>query len=486
MTRLIVVILYCVMATLAIGEPVAVSPERVFDVAGRPAREGVVVAPWVETPEAGASFEVPSSPMLRELSGVLGEVSLRELARLRRSVAVRTRVPPDVSDRRPVASLLLRNQLGTGRVEIERVEHGWVMASSTDGPVRARLEGEVIERLLGAWGAARPDPSAADTGHVPGTVFECAQPLTPASIRLDDRTVGERFAAGGRSPFEAPMTRDLSRERLFARLPEGYRADRPAGVLVWISPTPRGEPPTALFEAADTHGLICLSFENSGNERPPLDRSQLALDAVATASDRWWVDRERVYLSGMSGGGRMTSMLWACFPDVFTGGVAVVGMNSHHMVPIGDGRFWPKTHEKALGALGRLLSGQRLAGVSGPTDYNFKEMQARGRRMAREGLGVRMFDFADLGHAMPTGAQFEQAVAWVDAPVVARRWASGETALRVLESSLERYGERPPSNPRERAVLERVTELGPWTEPAWRAAVLLGYAESAGADADED
>jgi len=361
MTRSLTSVLIGLLAPLVLGQPASDgSPQRVFDIDGRPAREGVVTAPWVDSPEPGARVEVPGTPMLRALSGVVGELPARDLARLRRSVVTKTRVPETLSNREPVVSLLLTSPAGTSRVEIERVEHGWILARTADGSVRARLEGGVIDDLLDSWTNTRPDPGKADDHPEPGEVFACPPPLTPSPIRLDETTTGERFAAGGRSPFAEPMTRDLSRERIFARLPAGYRPGRPAGLLVWISPIPHGEPPATLARAADEHGLICLSAENSGNKRPAIDRAQLALDAVAIARARWWIDPERVLVSGMSGGGRMASMMWACFPDVFTGGVGVVGMNSHHLVGIGDGRFWPKTHERARGDVVRILCHVRV------------------------------------------------------------------------------------------------------------------------------
>jgi hypothetical protein len=468
-----------------IGPGIARADPAVFLIEGRPPQAAIAAAPWANPPAEPES--VPASPMLRVLAGVLATLDARDLAVFRRAADTRTRVPPDIDPGVAIASLYMHNRLGSARVDIARVEHGWLLASlvppdgGANGPiVRARLNEPAIADRLATWETPRPDPSAPATfaGAPRAMVVELEAPLVAAPIRLDDATAAERFARGRRNPFDTPLTRDLEGERLYARLPAGFEPSRPTGLLVWISPTPEGRPPPHLFEAADALNLVCVSAADAGNDRTPLDRIQLTLDAVATVSARVWIDHERVYAAGMSGGGRIASMLWACFPDVFTGAAAIVGMNSHHPIPTGkSNQYWPPSHELPTGDRGRALRINRLAAISGPRDYNFREMQARTTRLQRERLAVRLFDHADLGHTMPTPEQLTRALTWVDAAHADRRAENVEQARLILDRHLAEHGRVPPPNEDAARRLERVTVLAPWTDPAWTAAELLGYAD---------
>lgn len=464
----------CWTATLLVTSIAAATPGRIFDINGRPPQHAVVMAPGAEPPA-----RIPDSPMLRQLTGVFDELTPRDVAALRRAIAPETRVPADAAVRERLAVLHLSTRTASTRVEIDRVEHGWILARALDEPFAVRLEESLVRPFLDRWPAPRP---AADKQELePGVEGELAKPYTPSPFRLDERTVCDRFNRGGRSPFADPLARDLCNERFVARRPAAHDPNRPAGLLVWISPTMDADLPDALFPAADKFDLVCISPGRAGNDRIAVDRFQLALDAVATASARWWIDPDQVYVAGMSGGGRIASMLWACFPDIFRGGVGVVGMNSSDLVGIGDGRYWPKTHERPDGPLGRLLATQRFAAITGPRDFNFKEIGGRTRVMLRQGLAVRVFDFADQQHDMTSADHFTQAIEWTHQPWLDAFESSTVDAQRLLDSYTTRYGEAAPPDDRAVKLLERVTIVGPWTGPAWHAAALLGYVAPASA-----
>lgn len=459
---------------LSLGPPATgATPPGLFVVDGRTPVHAVAMARHAEPPDV-----IPGSAMLRRVAGVLAELTSRDLAQLRRSVNTRTRVPEDVRVREHLATLHLFAHGGSSRVELARVEHGWIMARSPETGAAVRLDEHVVAPMLSDWGRPIPDPPP-DQGE-PGEPVAHPGPHTPSPIRLDEATATARFGRGGRSPFADPMTRDLSRERFTIRRPLGHRADRPVGLLVWISPENEAEIPETIFEAADTMGLICITPADAGDDRSPLDRFQLALDAVATASASWWINSEQVYIAGLSGGARVASTLLTSFPDVFRGAVCVAGLDSHHRVGIGDGRFWPKSHERPAGGLGRLLTERRVAVITGPREINFNEIRGRSRMLQREGLPVRVFDFPDQLHDMPTPERVGEAVRWVDSPRAEAFEASAEEARGLLDRYLARRGEAGPEDEADTRLLERVTVVGPWTEPAWHAARLLGYETGGG------
>jgi poly(3-hydroxybutyrate) depolymerase len=82
---------------------------------------------------------------------------------------------------------------------------------------------------------------------------------------------------------------------------------------------------------------------------------------VAAMEERYDIDLERVFVTGLSAGGAMTAVMLATYPDVFAGGAVIAGL------PFGTARSVPEALERmrgqglpapnALAALARSASG---------------------------------------------------------------------------------------------------------------------------------
>lgn len=459
----------------AVGMP---HPARVFDVEGRAPQHAIAMAQWAIPP--GRVFE---APMLRQIQGVVSVLGTRELALLRRSVQPQTRVPEDPRIHQVLAVLHLSSGDASTRVLLGRVDHGWILAQSLDQPLSARLDESVLAPLLASWVQPRPNPLHAEGEWDTGVIVKLDPPFTPAPIRLDRDAVSARIARGGSNTDTMPLSRDLSREGFSIRLPTGFRPDRPTGVLVWCGVGRNNEIPPELADASDALTLITIAPINLAPDRALVDRLQLALDAVSTLSSRWWIDPSRIYAGGLGEGAKLASTLWSCFPDVFAGGVGIAGLNSHHDVDLPDGRRWVKSHDRPAGELGRAIAGSRFAVITGPRDPAFAEIRARVDLLRRDQIQARVFDFADQAAERIVPERLRLALEWANEP---RREARGEAA-REAESLLNaykaRYAEGPPRDERGVKLLERVTLAGPFTEPAWTAAVWLAVHPSTGATA---
>ena len=123
-------------------------------------------------------------------------------------------------------------------------------------------------------------------------------------------------------------------------VPADYTGEKPYGLLVFVNPHPNGRPPQQYLAALDKHHLICVGANNVGNNRFPRLRMGISIDAAVNMKSRYNIDKERVYVSGISGGGRVSSMLGVGFPDLFKGGIYCIGCNfyktlqsTEHKVP---------------------------------------------------------------------------------------------------------------------------------------------------------
>ena len=326
----------------------------------------------------------------------------------------------------------------------------------------------LLDPLMGYLGDLDADP---DVPHA--KVVALPPPYRRSPIVLDSATIRDRLN-GGRKSNLPETQRYLPDEHLFVRLPEGYSPRTPAGLIVWIDASKSGRPPEVFNLAADTLGCIMVGAAEAGNGRLSTDRYQLGLDMVSTISQRYHIDPERVYVTGISGGGRISSGLVACFPDVFTGAVPIVGLNAYKHVPLGDGRFVVMGFGRPKASSWRLLREHRIAPMTGPLDFNYREMVNAVRIMTGDGLEVRLFEYEDMAHTLPTAERFVEALTWVDAEHAEARADAAEQADKLLAGYLARFGDAEVTTEPQQRLLERVVTTAPWSAPASRACEILG------------
>ncbi|MGE4197310.1 MAG: hypothetical protein AB7G11_09335, partial [Phycisphaerales bacterium] len=319
--------------------------------------------------------QIDDGPMLQNLAGIIAELNARDLALLSQCVVPGSRMldARGALTRIGVVHLLGRDDDQRKRVELLLSADGVVLAqelapapdASNSRARVVKLDPEKFRQLSIDWARYRgsfgtpwrglepsagvsPTPPSGPTPPAPGAEAVLDPPPVPAPFFLDQKWLGDRFLSGRRSTIPG-ATRVLSKEKMFLRASRGYDPRRPAGLLVWINAADEGPTPPVFRAALDELNIVCVGIQNVGNDRPVADRYQLALDAIFSASAMLHVDPRRVYVSGISGGGRVSSMLQACFPDYFTGSVPIVGLSCYQPVPLGNSRFAPAGYSRPPG-----------------------------------------------------------------------------------------------------------------------------------------
>ena len=140
--------------------------------------------------------------------------------------------------------------------------------------------------------------------------------------------------AGNRQKITFKSTADGSEQPAYLILPEGYDATKPVPLVVslhsWSADLEQRN--EELEKLTDQQGWIYL-FPNfrGANKQPAACGSLLAqqdiLDAVAWTKKKHAVDAKRVYLTGDSGGGHMTMLMAAKYPQAWTAASAWVGIS---------------------------------------------------------------------------------------------------------------------------------------------------------------
>ena len=204
--------------------------------------------------------------------------------------------------------------------------------------------------------------------------------------------------------YKVPLPEyDLKGEKFRVIVPEDYSTNATWGLLVWISPENEAYVPESWKAELARHRLLLVSAYKSGNDRHPLDRFRLALDATCNICRNYRIDRQRIYVGGFSGGARMASMLGVAYGDIFTGTLCICGVNFYRSLRSPEGEEYQATYAPDPGAWARAKKVGRFVLVTGETDPNrpnTKYLAESGFK--RDGFKrVLYLEVPGMGHAMP-------------------------------------------------------------------------------------
>ena len=172
------------------------------------------------------------------------------------------------------------------------------------------------------------------------------------------------------------------------------------GVVVFVSPTDSGEPPKGWLELLHRKQLSWVAAEGYGNQQPSAQRVLVAMMGLSVAQRSAALDRKRIYIGGMSGGGRIASMTAPRFPQMFSGGLYIVGAN-----------FWMPDDAQLL----QKAAENRYVFITGNKDFNHGEMKSVFSRYRKKGLASSLLmDIPGYAHVYPNVEQLEQEIAFLD------------------------------------------------------------------------
>ncbi len=226
----------------------------------------------------------------------------------------------------------------------------------------------------------------------------------------------------------------ISEERYSVHVPPDYTTDASYGLLVWISAGESGQMPTGWHKLMDKHKLIWIGAHRSGNAHSvPGRRMALALDGVHNIKRMYKVDPNRIYVSGISGGGRVASILAMHYPDVFSGGIFVVGVEYWEAIAVTGrpGQLWkpmPRPQSKYLAMAkerGRyvLLTGDNDSNRSQTWDY----YEYGYRKKLKHVVYIQV---PGMGHEMPSAEWYEKAIVFLDTANQHREVPAAESEKR--------------------------------------------------------
>ncbi len=251
-------------------------------------------------------------------------------------------------------------------------------------------------------------------------------------------------------PQDWPQTHDydLSQETVRFHAPDNYDpAGEPMGLLVWASPSNNGAVPRDYAQVLAQHRLIWVGVHRNGNRRQLMQRLGLTLDAAFNAPLYYNIDPERVYVAGLSGGGRISSRLGVNHAELFRGALPIIGCDFYRPVeaPSRPGSFWRPFHGPTKRAL-RNARRQPLVIVTGTQDGNREQCQAYAKAYEKAGFdAVTYIEVPGMAHTLPPAQVFDDALALLDqrpepTPAELKRRAIGQ---KHLDAALAQHAQDP-------------------------------------------
>lgn len=236
------------------------------------------------------------------------------------------------------------------------------------------------------WAAGVPISAAGATDESTTGAFEIERTLA--------QVLGEKRAAG--LAAVAPPDRPVSWE---VYVPTDYDPADPPGLLVYISPIQSGRIPQNWERVLESRNLIWVSANKSGNQVPVQRRALYAVIAPTLIGADYAIDRSRVYVTGMSGGGKMASMVAVDHANLFKGAVYNCGVE-----------FWDSTPSRL-----DQVRQNRYVFVTGEYDQALRPTRRVHGRYRKAGVEhAKLMVIDGMGHQNPPWREMEEAVAFLD------------------------------------------------------------------------
>lgn len=253
------------------------------------------------------------------------------------------------------------------------------------------LTAAALAALFCADGAA--GSQTATTGAVRTGEFRLTSTLAELVGADSARNAGKSIA-----PDEA-ITWDIY-------VPENYQVEKPAGLMVYISPTSSGALPRGWKSVMDERNMIWIAAKDSGNRALVSRRAVFAIVAPTLAGRHYTIDRERIYLSGLSGGGKMASMVATDFAQLFKGAIYNCGVDFWDEHP--PGRF-------------ELIKQNHYVFVTGTLDQAREPTKKVYRQYRKAGVeNSKLMVIQGMTHRNPGRYDFDEALQYLDSRRVAK------------------------------------------------------------------
>ena len=232
----------------------------------------------------------------------------------------------------------------------------------------------------------------------------------------------EALPAPGKKPKWFDYNFDPAKEKFNIYLPSTYDPLKPCGVLGWTNPNDGCGIPKQFQPLFDEFHLIAIAAERCGNSQKSDRRAGLLVSAIIQLSKTMAIDKRRVVLSGLSGGGRLSALGCFVHPEFFCGAISWCGGNFYKDYPDSE-----KPGSVVFGIahahkIDNAVTGENVAEakqnvkfvlLTGSKDFNLINSHDIETAMKKEHFQVSLVEEPGLGHAVGSATTMKQALEFV-------------------------------------------------------------------------
>jgi len=230
------------------------------------------------------------------------------------------------------------------------------------------------------------------------------------------------FALTNQSPADVPdgflKDYESTDQRFELYVPASYNAERPAPLILFISPGQKGTGLAQFRALCDREGVLFASPHQAGNQTPGPRRVRIVMDTLDEVRRRYRIDPDRTYIGGFSGGGRIAFAIATALPEYFGGILPVCA----------GGELRPESWLRQ-----RVIDRLRIALITGEKDFNRGEIERLTQtQLSSVGVNSRVWTASGLGHGIPSDQTLSEAYHWLEEGLKDRQ----KLAKRFSASSL--------------------------------------------------
>ena len=230
-------------------------------------------------------------------------------------------------------------------------------------------------------------------------------------------------------PFKA-IDYDVTKERARVFVPRNYiNSKNPQGWGLYLHVTSSNDAQTgwSWVDALAKHKLIFACPHGAGNNVSGIKRIGLTLDTMATVLKKYKIDKNRIVIGGLSGGGAVATVIATHYPEYFIGAVIHARNIMWENVPIDEilynkirpGKPYPKNamwkREMPYITKNDLKEAKDIpfAFVTGERDFNYAPIIHSRDTWKNYDLVMEIFDVPKMGHTVAKDKVMDKVLNWI-------------------------------------------------------------------------
>lgn len=198
------------------------------------------------------------------------------------------------------------------------------------------------------------------------------------------------------------------------------RPEMPYGVLAWTNPDESAGTPRRFEPLLNEFHLIAISAEHCGNDQPIPRRIGLLVSAVLQLEKTLNIDSQRLILSGLSGGGRVSATGCFVHPELWRGAISWAGGNYYksYAVPLPVGASSPGINDFYKNGVTSenvkmARKNARFVLVTGSKDFNLNDSRGIYRALHSDGFQALLIEEPGMGHEVGSVDSMRKALEFI-------------------------------------------------------------------------